>query len=326
MKSPGVSIVGLFAETPIHIGIGQVAGAIDLPVARDVTNGYPILPGSSLKGAFRDHCRWHFKSFDRMTGDDPLEVNQLFGGAIQHQDSEELDPDELLGDATDAAGSVLFGEGRLLLLPVRSLSQSFRWVTCRHVLRRLEMDLGRARAKKSVPRDLTVSGTQALVSQAQPTKIYLEELSFDADVRMAQSLEVLANILTDLLPVPEPDAADLVISKNELLSRLTIVSDEVFGFLARTSLPVRTRNRLQPLTKQVVGGHLWTEELVPSETLFYSILAERSGAPSSGLGKLEKSFGAHKYLQVGGKETIGCGWFALRFSSLAASSPAETAT
>ena len=41
---------------------------------------------------------------------------------------------------------------------------------------------------------------------------------------------------------------------------------------------------------------------------------------------LEKSFGAHKYLQVGGKETIGCGWFALRFSSLAASSPAETAT
>ena len=47
-------IIGLLAETYIHPGTGQSAGAIDLPVARERVTQYPFVPGSSMKGALLD--------------------------------------------------------------------------------------------------------------------------------------------------------------------------------------------------------------------------------------------------------------------------------
>ena len=44
------------ALSPLHVGIGQGVGLIDLPIAREKATGLPILPGSSLKGALRDLC------------------------------------------------------------------------------------------------------------------------------------------------------------------------------------------------------------------------------------------------------------------------------
>ncbi len=46
-------LVGMLAETFVHPGIGQNEGAIDLPVAREAITGYPYIPGSSMKGAWR---------------------------------------------------------------------------------------------------------------------------------------------------------------------------------------------------------------------------------------------------------------------------------
>ena len=48
------AIMGMLAETFLHPGSGQTANAIDLPVAREKTTNYPVIPGSSLKGALRD--------------------------------------------------------------------------------------------------------------------------------------------------------------------------------------------------------------------------------------------------------------------------------
>jgi CRISPR-associated protein Cmr4 len=39
-------MLGLLAETPIHPGSGQDNGAIDLPVQRERTTDYPVIPGS----------------------------------------------------------------------------------------------------------------------------------------------------------------------------------------------------------------------------------------------------------------------------------------
>ena len=44
------------ALSPLHAGIGQGAGVIDLPIAREKATGIPFLPGSSLKGALRALC------------------------------------------------------------------------------------------------------------------------------------------------------------------------------------------------------------------------------------------------------------------------------
>ncbi len=47
-------ILGMLAETSTHPGMGQMVGAVDLPVARERTTGYPMIPSTALKGALRD--------------------------------------------------------------------------------------------------------------------------------------------------------------------------------------------------------------------------------------------------------------------------------
>ena len=93
-------IVGLLAETPIHPGSGQDTGFVDLPVARESATDYPVIVGSSLKGALRDRAR-----------------------------QENLDDIEKIFGKHDNAGQLLVGDARLLLLPIRSLTRSYCWVT-----------------------------------------------------------------------------------------------------------------------------------------------------------------------------------------------------
>ncbi len=50
-------ILGMLAETYIHPGSGQTTGFVDLPVAREATTDYPVIVGSSMKGALNDQAR-----------------------------------------------------------------------------------------------------------------------------------------------------------------------------------------------------------------------------------------------------------------------------
>jgi CRISPR-associated protein Cmr4 len=108
------AMLGLLAETPIHPGTGRSMGVVDLPVAREAATDYPVLVASSLKGALRD------KAETTKT----VEANDRFG-------------------KPDHAGDLLVSDGRLLLLPVRSLTGSYRWVTCPHIIERYRRDLSR---------------------------------------------------------------------------------------------------------------------------------------------------------------------------------------
>lgn len=47
-------ILYLFTRTPLHVGAGASVGAIDQPIIRERHTGFPILPGTSLKGVLRD--------------------------------------------------------------------------------------------------------------------------------------------------------------------------------------------------------------------------------------------------------------------------------
>src|SRR5690554_204286 len=108
------AMLGLLAETSIHPGTGRSTGIVDLPVAREAATDYPVVVGSSLKGALRDKGRGS-----------GIDVDDAFG-------------------KPDAAGALLVSDGRLLLLPVRCLTGSYRWVTCPHLIERYARDLRRA--------------------------------------------------------------------------------------------------------------------------------------------------------------------------------------
>ncbi len=55
LNNKKIKIVTALAVTPIHVGVGQEFGAVDLPVQRDTLN-YPVIYASSFKGALKQEC------------------------------------------------------------------------------------------------------------------------------------------------------------------------------------------------------------------------------------------------------------------------------
>ena len=62
-------IIGMLAETAVHPGAGRSTGFVDLPVARESITEYPVIVGSSLKGALKDRARekWPGKKAEKKT-------------------------------------------------------------------------------------------------------------------------------------------------------------------------------------------------------------------------------------------------------------------
>lgn len=261
-------IVGLLAETPIHPGSGQDTGFVDLPVARESATDYPVIVGSSLKGALRDRARQN----------DLANIDRIFG-------------------KQDDAGQLLVGDARLLLLPVRSLNRSYCWVTCPHLLERLNRDLGRSGKPSQQASGIKPEQGQFLGLTAKEGDLFLEERHFKRAGDISSSL---CGQLSKLFKHDETAA--------RLEDRLVILHDDDFVWFARFGLTVQARNVLDEVKK--TSKNLWYEETIPPDSLFYSLWAERAqGTLDAVVGSFDKS----PYLQVGGNETVGQGWFAVKF-------------
>ena len=84
--------------TGLHIGKGkdQIGiGEIDASVIRD-RDGYPYIPGSSLKGKIRSLLAYHFKSIDQIKDDpkienEPDEMKEAFGiASVKNKEGKEI--------------------------------------------------------------------------------------------------------------------------------------------------------------------------------------------------------------------------------------------
>ncbi len=281
---PNAVLVGMVAETPVHIGVGRAAAAIDLPVAREKTTGFPHAPGSGVKGAWRV---WAGADVD---GADP-EIVALFGKG---------------GDAaTDiGAGTLLFGEARLALLPVRATSDSFKLVTCPTIIRRLLQDRARAElpeidATPSVEDGLYVG--QEITSGPNTGKLGLEEREFDYAGNTSCEIRSLFQTLI----------GDQFFDSATLERKLVVLSDGDFAWFATFGLPVAMRNALDK-AKIVRPGALWAEETLATDTVMWSVLSERE---PGAIARLRCEMTERTYLQLGGNETIGQGWFSIRIIS-----------
>ncbi len=267
------AIMGLLAETNLHPGTGQVSGAIDLPVAREKTTDYPVIVGSSLKGALKDCIEQHQKA-----GCIEVDIEQIFGSPLQ-------------------ASAVAVTDGRLLLLPVRSLNSHYKWVTCPYLLERFQRDCGLA-AVPVKPFDLQpfadIKETKA--AAAGKGLLYLEDAHFETvETDLAQLSEAI-------MPLIRHSTIGERLAEN-----LVIISNAEFSFFARYALAVNARNLLD---EKKTSKNLWYEETIPSDTLFYALLIARPNEENH-LSTLIQLFHQYPYLQVGGNETIGQGWTAL---------------
>lgn len=264
-------MLGLLAETPVHSGTGRGMGVVDLPVAREASTDYPVLVGSSLKGALRDKAN---------QGEGADVVDSRFG-------------------KQGHAGDLLTSDARLLLLPVRSLTGQYRWATCPHLIERYGRDL--ARAKHTPPPTPAVEAGSVLA--AGEGELFLEERQFDIADQPSQKL---IDSIGQLILHGE--------TRERLKAQLAILCNDDFSWFARYGLTIQARNTLDDNTKQ--STNLWYEETLPPDTVMHSLILGRNSDAIEVLNKLFPE--EDPYLQVGGNETVGQGWFAVKVASYSA--------
>lgn len=321
----------LFTRTPLHVGAGASVGAIDLPIQRERHTGFPIIPGSALKGVFADSSADWTKIEERKE-----KVKDKEGKVVKDKDGKDVVYAVKLGcrtangkwlfgeesDSASQAGALHFSEAKLLAFPIRSGKGGYAWITCPLLLRRFVRDGGMAAnclpAREPPDGGAIWSGTVIGFGQQNgPAEIVLEEYVFkrmqenNADVVLPGNLEETLKAL-----VPEDHVWQ------NLGGRLVILSDGMLTYFVQAACEVMQRNRIDDATGTVVEGALFNQENVPVDTLFYATLTARdahfSGSPdhpkaqtkaaSDALKKLRDHIQNKPVLQIGGDAGVGLGY------------------
>lgn len=267
-------LLAIFTRTPLHVGAGSSVGAVDQPVVRERHTRFPVIPGTAIKGVLADlWLDWSDKDKPVRDAKDGV---KLFGKT----------------DAKDAkAGQLMIGEGRLLAFPVRSAKKCFAWITCPLALERFARDAGVklpvfavGEEKALAPAELAVEG-----------HVIFEEYPLPTEGTVPDAVVSALSELND-----EP------VWKDNLKAHLAVVSDELFAYFAENACEIANHNRIEDTTGVVAKGALFSQENVPSETMFYSVVN------SVGAGELDllgaKLAEEKNLLQIGADMTTGLGW------------------
>jgi CRISPR-associated protein Cmr4 len=271
----------LHALSALHVGTGQGAGVIDLPIAREKATHLPFVPGTSLKGVLREEMR-------PATGAPTDTWEALFGPAR-------------IKDDNGFAGALAIGDAHLLCLPVRSLAGTFAWATCPFILARHKREaLAVSAQTPDVPP--VFPDNAALISTGSNLghrdKVVLEDLDLEArDGADAWARHIAQAVFPD-----DPSWQAM------FQARFVILPDGVLDFLAETATEVRARVRINENTRTVAKGALWYEENLPAESLLYGVVgADRARRGNASDADMLKQVAIKARLQLGGKATVGRG-------------------
>lgn len=267
------------ALTSLHPGSGTGIGVIDMPVQRERHTGYPIIPGSSIKGVLRQVS----------TVNNGISKEIIFG------------PENKEGEQGKYASSASFSDARIFAFPVRSLKGVFAWVTCPEVIRRLKNEgLINITNIPSVQDQKIICSDNIVITQNNKNMVILEEYDFE------KINGTIDNQILDFGKKFFNDQND----KTAFVQRFAIISDNDFAHFVRYATEVNARIALVPETKNAKDGALFYEEFLPSETLFYSTVIFEDARDGSNK-KAEELANALKVpnpVQFGGDETIGKGF------------------
>lgn len=275
----------LHAVTPLHVGVEDSLGGVDLPTMKERHTGYPLVPGSSVKGVVRAEV-------EPSTAGQRMEFMAAFGPPST--------------ESGDYRGGLVFTDALLLALPVRSLCGTFAWVTCSQILRRLRRDLHSAGLAATLPvvavpekESGVVPGVSApaeaegesglvpdsalLVEPGGQPRVFLEESVLG--VKPDHDFATVARFIGAACWPGDTDAQTF------FRQRLLLVHDDLFNFLSRLGLEVRARVRIDQERGTAADTGPWTEEHMPAETILYGLTMGRfttyrerrqEGAPAEG--------------------------------------------
>lgn len=290
--------------TPIHMGAGQSVSYVDNVVQREKHTGFPTLWASGIKGVLRALC---------------MRINNEI---IKKEKVEEIFGPE--NDAEERASIISITDAKILFYPVRSVKGIFAYITCPFVI-------------KKFFNELKILGILQKYQLFQNSKLEKLELKDDevivdkqSDIKIendAVGLEEFSFKVKNENNLNDFDSFEIIFNSNGLdfdfiKRHLAIVSDDVFSDFVKYSVEIRTRIRIDQKTGTVADKALFTEELIPAESIFYSFIFANKRNQQNGkqnkqqneqqnervLQKIEKVLKeVNGILQLGGDETLGKG-------------------
>ena len=276
-------LLAIFTRTPMHIGAGSSVGAVDLPIIRERPTGYPVIPGSSLKGVLADLWKDQTEKIGEKT---PQKTVRCEGSDLELLFGADRDPQKA------QSGKLLIGEGKILAFPVRSAKGGFAWLTCPLALSRLKRDAGLA---FTLP---TLNDAEACLApecMGFDGKVILEEYC------LKRAGDVPADLVTALKKLSDDESW-----QEELAAHLVVVSDEFFSYFVTNACEIAQHVKINPDTGTAEGGALFNQENVPSECMFYVVLNELADEMIKKLA--DKLHANDNVLQIGADATTGLGW------------------
>ncbi len=309
-------VLFLYAEEPLHPGEEPGVSDVDLPVQRESTTGLLKIASSGLRRAFRAPFQ---------DGAHNLHERILFGSTLRRLEGPDF-----------GHGILGVPDARILLLPVRTTADAFVWVTSPLCVARLRRAAGQAsgipwfdplREESVLVGSIPVLGT--------PTA-RLDEYAVTTDHSKTTEVDTLAEQLREKAL---PHLTEYLFWREWLIekksdgspgkSRLVVVSDSLFTELCRTGCEVSTHVRISAETGTVEPGALWTQEDVPQDSLFFTVVDVDTppqdgcpdkfmddGKPSADLAFTflrQDMLPSGTPLQIGGDEGLGRGYIRIRW-------------
>jgi CRISPR-associated protein Cmr4 len=269
----------LFTRTPLHVGAGSALGAIDQPIQRERHTGFPVIPGSSIKGVLRDHfsCNPATKEL----------VPDLFGRGGDDKEFE--------------AGKIAFGEARLLAFPVRSAKGSFALATSALALQRFARDAQIGIAVPPSPSDMScLAGSRVVIERGGKKGVVLEEYKLSIAGAFPSDWEKLLSSLLN----------DAVLAG--AAGRFVLLSDGDLSHYATSACQINQHVRIDDDTGTADDGGLFNKETVPSETLFYSALTVLARGQEENA--IFSALAAEQLIQFGANSTTGLGFCTVKLA------------
>ncbi|MBV5278477.1 MAG: type III-B CRISPR module RAMP protein Cmr4 [Campylobacteraceae bacterium] len=276
-------------KTNLHVGSGDTNfGIVDKEVQRDSITSLPIINSSSLKGAIRDHFKDFLAETNETIGDTevkPFVFSTIFGDEQKNLDSDDTKTYSKL----PKQGLVKFIDAKLLFLPLRSNKKPFFYVTSLETLKEAKSFLASFGILIEFD-SIQTNGKSIVLGTESATVEDVDCEALNADFSKLKALFGIQN--------------------------LAIFNDEDFNE-AVSALPVIARNSLDN-GKSV---NLWYEEVVPRESIFYTVFCyynnlDDSAADKKGKTDKKKFEMAYKLfenklledsIQIGANASIGYG-------------------
>jgi CRISPR-associated protein Cmr4 len=254
-------------------------------VQRERHTGFPLIPGSSIKGVLADSVLQRGADGKVLTDDKRRGLRTdngilLFG----RQDHEVVKDDP---SKSHQSGGLSIGEARLLAFPVRSAKGCFAWVTSPLVLKRWEQATNKKVGYPATPpAGSDIYGNADTL--AENGIAVLEDYAFEHKGDFNPGEDLLSAISDSVW-------------KDLSATHLCFISDDMMAHFARTACEVAQHVSINDETGAADDGKLFNQENVPADTLFYSVFSELKA------GTLEK-LSIPSVLQIGGDGTTGLGY------------------